>query len=91
MLINPKFDNHDGDIEIKITGLRPGEKLFEELLIGNNPEKTQHPNIMKAKEKRLSFKLIEQALNEFLYVCKKQNESGARDLLLKYVEGYYKG
>ncbi len=42
--------NPDGDIEIKITGLRPGEKLFEELLIGDNPLPTQHPRIMKAHE-----------------------------------------
>ena len=42
--------NFDGDIEIKITGLRPGEKLFEELLIGDNPEETIHPKIKKAKD-----------------------------------------
>lgn len=41
----------DGDIEIRITGLRPGEKLYEELLIGDNPEPTSHSRIMKAHEK----------------------------------------
>ena len=40
----------EGDIAIKITGLRPGEKLFEELLIGENVEKTQHPRILTANE-----------------------------------------
>ena len=40
----------DGDIELKIVGLRPGEKLYEELLIGDNPEPTQHPRVMKAHE-----------------------------------------
>ena len=40
----------DGDIEIQITALRPGEKLYEELLIGDNPLPTQHPRIMKAHE-----------------------------------------
>jgi FlaA1/EpsC-like NDP-sugar epimerase len=43
-------DHPDGDIEIVETGLRPGEKLYEELLIGNNPEQTNHPRIMRARE-----------------------------------------
>jgi FlaA1/EpsC-like NDP-sugar epimerase len=43
-------ENPDGEIEIKTTGLRPGEKLYEELLIGNNPEPTSHSRIMKAHE-----------------------------------------
>lgn len=43
-------ENPDGDIEIKISGLRPGEKLYEELLIGDNPLKTDHPRIMKARD-----------------------------------------
>jgi len=44
------FAHPDGDIEIAVTGLRPGEKLYEELLIGGNPEATSHPRIMKAHE-----------------------------------------
>ena len=48
-------DFPSGDIAIKVIGLRPGEKLYEELLIGNNPKKTQHPRIMKANEQYLSW------------------------------------
>jgi FlaA1/EpsC-like NDP-sugar epimerase len=44
-----------GDIEITITGLRPGEKLYEELLIGDDPSRTEHPRIMKAHEEFLSW------------------------------------
>lgn len=62
--------NPDGDIEIEITGLRPGEKLYEELLIGDNPQTTNHTRIMKAHEEfipwaELKTKLVtlERALN----------------------------
>ena len=48
-------DNPGGDIAIEFVGLRPGEKLYEELLIGDNPEATRHPGIMKANEKFLPF------------------------------------
>ena len=44
-----------GDIELAVTGLRPGEKLFEELLIGDNPQATQHPRIMKAHEQFVAW------------------------------------
>ena len=62
--------NPYGDIEIEITGLRPGEKLYEELLIGDNPKPTSHPRIMKAQEEFLPWaelkdklKALEMALN----------------------------
>ena len=48
-------DFPSGDIAIEVVGLRPGEKLYEELLIGNNPQKTQHPRIMKASEKHVPW------------------------------------
>ncbi|BBB08622.1 Polysaccharide biosynthesis protein CapD [Sphingopyxis sp. EG6] len=54
----------DGDIEIIETGLRPGEKLYEELLIGDNPEPTNHPRILRAQEKLWPWSTITQALHE---------------------------
>ena len=55
-------NNLDGDIEIKITGLRPGEKLFEELLIDGKSESTSHPLIYKANEKFISGKFLNEKL-----------------------------
>lgn len=48
-------DNTDGDIEIKVVGLRPGEKLYEELLIGDDARPTDHPRILQAHESFLSW------------------------------------
>jgi FlaA1/EpsC-like NDP-sugar epimerase len=65
-------DNPTGDIEIRFTGLRPGEKLFEELLIGDNVEGTQHERIMTAKERYLpldeyvdTISILDQACHDF--------------------------
>ena len=55
-------NNINGDIEIKITGLRPGEKLFEELLIDGKSERTSHPLIYKAKEKFIAGDLLREKL-----------------------------
>lgn len=55
-------DNSDGDIQIVETGLRPGEKLYEELLIGNNPQATSHPRIMRAREALLPWTQLQQSL-----------------------------
>ena len=56
----------DGDIEIRITGLRPGEKLYEELLIGDNPQGTAHPRIMMAREVSMPWDEVEQTLNRLM-------------------------
>jgi FlaA1/EpsC-like NDP-sugar epimerase len=61
-------DNPEGDIEIKYTGLRPGEKLFEELIISSNVTRTKHPKIMRAIEHCMSWEKIRQILDELLVV-----------------------
>lgn len=55
-------NNPDGDIEIRITGLRPGEKLYEELLIGDGAQSTSHPRIMKANEECMPINVFEEAV-----------------------------
>lgn len=55
-------DNPEGDIEIREVGLRPGEKLYEELLIGNDAVPSSHPLIMKATEAHLPWSQLEKAL-----------------------------
>jgi FlaA1/EpsC-like NDP-sugar epimerase len=55
-------ENPDGDIAIEVVGLRPGEKLYEELLIGDNPMPTEHPRIMKAKENFIAWTELEKKL-----------------------------
>lgn len=80
--------NPDGDIEIEITGLRPGEKLYEELLIGDNPESTSHPRIMKAHEDFLPWQVLEEKLNA-LELALNVNEIGVVRLMLEQlVSGY---
>ena len=57
-------DNPEGDIEIKFTGLRPAEKLYEELLIGNNVSGTVHPMIMRAEEQLLPWEQVSALLSD---------------------------
>ena len=58
--------NPDGDIEIVEVGLRAGEKLYEELIIGNNPQKTLHPRIMKAHETYLPSEVLNDLISDIL-------------------------
>ncbi len=77
-----------GDIEIKITGLRPGEKLYEELLIGDNPQPTPHPKIMKAHEEFLSWGDLQQKLEKLCLALEKNDPESIRDMLKILVPGY---
>lgn len=81
-------DNQEGDIEITVTGLRPGEKLYEELLIGDNPEATQHARIMKAHEEFLPWDELIIKLNSLSTAMSVNDVDAIRDLLQQLVQGY---
>ena len=78
----------EGDIEIAITGLRPGEKLYEELLIGENPVPTQHPRIMKAQEPFLPWNALQESLNSLRMATGVNDVPLIRGLLQQLVSGY---
>jgi FlaA1/EpsC-like NDP-sugar epimerase len=80
--------NPDGEIEIKITGLRPGEKLYEELLIGDDPSPTAHPRIMKAREKHLSWSELRPWLSELAAATRSDDAGRTRNALAALVSGY---
>ena len=84
-----KDENYpDGDIEIKYTGLRAGEKLYEELLIGDNVSKTENPLIMRAKEDKFSWNELKSLLDNLAVSNKKSDHNNTREILKKIVSGY---
>jgi FlaA1/EpsC-like NDP-sugar epimerase len=80
--------NPHGDIEIKVTGLRPGEKLYEELLIGDNPKPTQHPRILKAQENFVSWEQLQGQLQSLSLALSVNDVPLIRSLIQKLVTGY---
>ena len=80
--------NLDGDIEIKIVGLRPGEKLYEELLIGSNPQATNHVKIQKTNEPFVAFKKLEKDLDHLKNLLNLNNASDIKIFLNKIIGSY---
>ena len=81
-------DNKDGDIEIKITGLRSGEKLYEELLIGDNPQKTIHPKIKMTDEPLIPFNQLEKSLDQLLNLLDNHQADEVKKFLEKTIKLY---
>jgi FlaA1/EpsC-like NDP-sugar epimerase len=81
-------ENLDGDIAIEIVGLRPGEKLFEEVLISDNPEKTIHPRILKAFEDFIPWLQLESKLNALEIALSVNNADVIRSMMQELVAGY---
>jgi len=78
----------DGDIELVVTGLRPGEKLYEELLIGDNPQKTEHPLIMKAREEVIAMPELMEWLGKLEDAMSQRDLGDIREILQRLVSGY---
>jgi len=77
-----------GDIAIEFTGLRPGEKLYEELLIGDNVSPTEHPMIMRANEEHLPWEQLKTRVGELLDAVEHDDYERVRQLLRETVSGY---
>ena len=80
--------NDSRAIEIQLVGLRPGEKLFEELLIGENVDGTDHPLIMRAEESMIAWPLLQASLEKLDLACKRFDYEEVRRLLLELVREY---
>lgn len=81
-------DNPYGDIEIKITGLRPGEKLYEELLIGENPQSTSHPKIQKINDPYIPFDKLELELVKLKNLINKNKSKEVKNLLENIIKSF---
>ena len=86
--IRNRNKNNDG-IEIKITGLRSGEKLYEELMIGDKSYKTNHPKIIKVEEDFIKWNELKLLFSQFKYKFDKSYINHTRSLLLKYVYFFF--
>ena len=84
-----KTDNRpEGEIAITYTGLRPGEKLYEELLVGENVSGTEHPMIMRAEEDALPWAALQDTLQGMQHALETHNSAQLRELLQHTITGY---
>lgn len=83
-----KDEEQDGDIEIVYSGLRPGEKLFEELLIGENVTPTQHPRVLRASEFALEWNQLSTYLRDLERLCEHGDGAAIRDMLMRCPIGF---
>ena len=81
-------ENPKGDIEIRITGLRPGEKLYEELLIGSDPQKTDHPKILMTKDPFIPLADLEKNLNNLEILLNDNKIKDVKNLIEKLLKSY---
>jgi FlaA1/EpsC-like NDP-sugar epimerase len=81
-------ENSEGDIEIKVVGLRAGEKLYEELLLGNNPQPTIHEKIKKAQDPFIPFNQLEKNLNTLQSLLVTHKVAEAKAILEKIIDTY---
>lgn len=81
-------DDPEGDIEIRITGMRPGEKLHEELLLGENVTGTNHPMILRAEETGAELVNLQSTLGKLQEACNKADCVAVRNLLLEFIADY---
>ena len=81
-------ENPEGDIEIKITGLRPGEKLYEELLLGDNPQETDHEKIQKANDPFIPLSQLDNHLNVLSSLITNNSVLEVKNILKKILISY---
>ena len=81
-------NNSEGDIKVKVIGLRPGEKLYEELLLGENPQKTYHEKIQKAKDPYIPFKQLKIELDLLSSLLEDNKSNEVKNLLDKLIPSY---
>ena len=81
--------NENGTIEIITTGLRPGEKLYEELLLSDNPSTTKHPKIFRSEEPFLEYYKLEKEINSLKEIIMENDLENIRKKLKKVVIDYY--
>ena len=81
-------NSYRGDIAIEYTGLRPGEKLHEELMIGESVTGTEHPKIVRAEEETLSWEALQKLLNRLRKACSNIDLQEIRTVLIEAVDGF---